>query len=109
MLLLQKTHQGWQELMVSSNFASVANLSSPVIPPPRSHPRLYPVLSPSPTPASTLLGLSSRRFENLPIGTRVEVSAAAFRIARKVGDLLDDCKGELEGKRGAGGCALIMD
>ena len=62
------------------------------------YPRLRRVLSPSPTAASTLLGRSSLRFEQMPEGSRLEVSAASFRIARKVGELLSP-----------GGCALVVD
>lgn len=46
------------------------------------------VLTPAPTTQGTLLGLSSPRFASLPIGKRVEVSHAAYKAARKVGELL---------------------
>ena len=60
--------------------------------------RLGCILSPCPTPSSTVLGFSSPRFEKLAIGTRIEVSPLAFKIARRVGELV-----------GEGGAALIMD
>jgi NADH dehydrogenase [ubiquinone] 1 alpha subcomplex assembly factor 7 len=46
--------------------------------------------------------MSSPRFQKLPIGARVEVSPAAFKIARKVGEVL--C-----GQKSPGGAALIVD
>ena len=64
------------------------------------------VLAPSPTPTSTLLGMSSPRFLKLPAGSRIEVSPAAFKIARKLGELLHDK--ESDGARSAGS-ALIID
>jgi len=48
---------------------------------------------------STLLG-SSSGFSSLPIGARIEVSAASFRISHKLGTLIS---------QGAGGSALIVD
>lgn len=71
-----------------------------------SRPHLRRVLSRSPTPASTLLGLSSPRFQKLPIGAHVEVSPAAFKISRKVGEVLcvsDGCQSR------PGGSGLIID
>ncbi|KAH9055203.1 S-adenosyl-L-methionine-dependent methyltransferase [Lactarius vividus] len=53
-----------------------------------------------PTPVSTLLGASSPRFATLPIGARIEVSAASFQTARKLGTLVS---------QGAGGSALVVD
>ena len=62
--------------------------------------RFRPVLATEPSPVSTLLGSSSPRFSSLPTGARIEVSAASFRIARKLGMLISE---------GAGGSALIVD
>jgi NADH dehydrogenase [ubiquinone] 1 alpha subcomplex assembly factor 7 len=62
--------------------------------------RFRPVLAPEPTPVSTLLGASSPRFASLPIGARIEVSAASFQIAHKLGTLVS---------QGAGGSALVVD
>ncbi|KAJ7822082.1 S-adenosyl-L-methionine-dependent methyltransferase [Mycena olivaceomarginata] len=52
--------------------------------------------------ASTLLGMSSPRFDSgpAPVGTRLEVSPAAFKTMRTVGELL--------APRGRG-CGLIVD
>lgn len=85
-------------------------------------PRLRRVLSPSPTAASTLLGLSSPRFNGLPLGSFIEVSPTAFRIARQVAQLVS---GTAEPEpliqhnhkhdvapntdESAGGCGLIID
>ena len=49
---------------------------------------------------SMLLGASSPRFASLPIGARVEISAASFQTARKLGTLIS---------QGAGGSALVVD
>lgn len=62
--------------------------------------RFRPVLATEPSPVSTLLGASSPRFATLPIGARIEVSAASFQIARKLGTLIS---------QGAGGSALVVD
>ena len=64
------------------------------------------VLSPTPTPMSTLLGMSSTRFKTLPVGSYVEVSPSGFKIARRIGELLYD--GDSNGARSAGS-ALIVD
>jgi NADH dehydrogenase [ubiquinone] 1 alpha subcomplex assembly factor 7 len=69
--------------------------------------RLCRILSPSPSPASTLLGLSSPRFGKLPVGSRLEVSPPAFKIARKVGEII---AGDANCEGGAsGGCGLVID
>lgn len=72
-------------------------------------------MNPDPSPISTLLGSSSPRFASLPIGSRIEVCAAGFQVARKVAGLvggggLSDSDGEV-GRGGGGkrGCALIVD
>jgi NADH dehydrogenase [ubiquinone] 1 alpha subcomplex assembly factor 7 len=62
--------------------------------------RFRPVLAAEPSPVSMLLGASSPRFASLPIGARVEVSAASFQTARKLGTLIS---------QGAGGSALVVD
>lgn len=74
-------------------------------PNPRS--RFRQVLSRSPTASSTLVGLSPPRFQKLPVGTRVEVSPSAFKIARRIGELIE---AEAEkGSAGSAGSALIID
>ncbi|KAK0446166.1 S-adenosyl-L-methionine-dependent methyltransferase [Armillaria borealis] len=81
--MLERGKQGWLEIMVDSIPDSIEEPA---------YPRL------APTAASTLLGRSSLRFDQMPEGSRLEVSAASFRIARKVGELLSP-----------GGCALVVD
>lgn len=61
------------------------------------------MLSPSPSAASTLLGLSSSRFQKLPIGSRIEISPAAFKIAYRLGQLV-----ELDADKPTG-CGLVVD
>ncbi|KAF9478849.1 DUF185-domain-containing protein [Pholiota conissans] len=65
------------------------------------------VLAPQPTPISTVLGLSSPRFNELPTGSTLEVSPTSFRIARKVGELL--ATGSAEEELSIGGAGLIID
>ncbi|KAK0480196.1 S-adenosyl-L-methionine-dependent methyltransferase [Armillaria novae-zelandiae] len=87
--MLERGKQGWLEIMVD---AIPDSTEEPA------YPRLRRVLSPNPTAASTLLGRSSQRFDQMPEGSRLEVSAASFRIARKIGEILSP-----------GGCALVVD
>ncbi|TFK90509.1 DUF185-domain-containing protein [Polyporus arcularius HHB13444] len=112
--LLQKTERGWQELLIASgpdhtapttlkgaagpslDFSSVSSTATLAG-------RLRQVLSPTPTASSTLLGLSSPRFQKLPVGSRVEVSPASFKMARQVAELLHE-----DSVRSAGS-ALIVD
>ncbi len=81
------------------------------------------VLTPLPTAASTLLGFSSPRFLNLPVGSFIEVSPAAFKIARQVAQLISGTsESEVEHRKNlqkrdvapgltssVGGCGLIVD
>jgi len=88
--------------------------------PTHSHHHLRHVLSSTPTAASTLLGLSSPRFRDLPIGASIEVSPVAFKLARQVGQLISGRKKpepfaarettdvKLESDS-VGGCGLIID
>ena len=74
---------------------------------PRSHAtRFRQVLSPTPTPIASLMGLSSPRFQEHPVGSRVEVSPASFKIARQIAELIHE--GTSGGSRSAGS-ALIVD
>ncbi|KAI8980089.1 DUF185-domain-containing protein [Trametes punicea] len=114
----QKTHHGWQEVLIASGPDPAAptvlnsGTESPSLdvlssnPPASTSGRFHQVLSPAPTPSSTLLGLSSTRFQKLPVGSRIEVSPASFKIARQLGELLYDA--ESNGSRSAGS-ALIVD
>ncbi|KAI0671441.1 DUF185-domain-containing protein [Trametes maxima] len=116
--LLQKTHQGWQEVLLASGPDPAAPIVlrpdegrpsldfSPTTSISNSAARFRQVLSPAPTPSSTLLGLSSPRYQTLPVGSRIEVSPASFKIARRIAELLYDA--ETEGSQSAGS-ALIID
>ncbi|KAI1797014.1 S-adenosyl-L-methionine-dependent methyltransferase [Ganoderma leucocontextum] len=115
--LLQKTGQGWQEVLIASGPDPAAGRTlkpdwspsldvSTLRPLANTAPRFRQVLTPTPTPTSTLLGLSSPRFLKLPVGSRIEVSPAAFKIARQIGELLHDRASD--GSRSAGS-ALIVD
>ena len=66
------------------------------------------VLAPRPSAISHVLGHSSLRFKNLPVGSSLEVSPTSFKIARKVGELLTNRKSE-EKNAPIGGCGLIID
>ncbi|KAI9439742.1 DUF185-domain-containing protein [Lactarius indigo] len=110
---IEKTHQGWKEVLITSARDPAAKTilkppPSPLAPAtPSLDPlasttktRFRPVLGAEPTPVSMLLGASSPRFASLPIGARIEVSAASFQTARKLGTLVS---------QGAGGSALVVD
>lgn len=92
----QKTEKGWQEILIALAESESESTDTPP------YPRFRYVLSPQPTAASTLLGMSSPRFDSgpAPVGTRLEVSPAAFKTIRTVGELL--------APRGRG-CGLIVD
>jgi Putative S-adenosyl-L-methionine-dependent methyltransferase len=115
----QKTHQGWKEILITSTPDPVDKTilrPSDVLNPQVSTPpsttatpgqtssvlktRFRSVLASGPSPVSTLLGSSSPRFASLPIGARIEVSAASFQVAHRLGTLIS---------QGAGGCALVVD
>ncbi|KAF8492639.1 DUF185-domain-containing protein [Russula emetica] len=106
--LIEKSHQGWKEVLITSTPDPAAKTilrpsdddSSHDRSPSTSQTRFRPVLATESSPVSTLLGSSSPRFSSLPIGARIEVSAASFRIAHKLGTLIS---------QGAGGSALIVD
>ncbi|TFY51126.1 hypothetical protein EVG20_g11153 [Dentipellis fragilis] len=114
--LIEKTQHGWQEVLLSSSpdpaAPTILRPSDPLSAsaqnpaPTRSSSsfRLRPVLASSPSPISTLLGSSSPRFKSLPVGSRIEVSPASFRIARKVGEVIGGQSNEK--KKGS---ALIID
>ncbi|KZV61295.1 DUF185-domain-containing protein [Peniophora sp. CONT] len=116
--LLEKTAQGWQEVMLTAGPDPAAKTilrPSDGLATPRADlsvdttlpqtnpngPRFRPVLSSAPSPISSLLGSSSPRFASLPIGARLEVSPTGFKIARKVGEVVGG-----DGRMGAG---LIID
>ncbi len=100
----QKSHQGWKEVLITSTpdpgVKTILKHPSHDRSSSTSQTRFRPVLATEPSPVSTLLGSSSPRFSSLPIGAHVEVSAASFRIAHKLGTLIS---------QGGGGSALIVD
>ncbi|KIY71178.1 DUF185-domain-containing protein [Cylindrobasidium torrendii FP15055 ss-10] len=87
--ILEKRATGWHEVRIDAQ------------PEPDAYPRLRRVLTPEPTPASTLLGNSSERFKTIPDGAHVEISQVGFRVANQVAGLLADSP--------AGGSALFID
>jgi len=119
--LIQKTQQGWQEVLIAAaDSAQPAGLNSsslnvdttldrkrePTDSPSNPPSRFRRVLSRLPTASSTLLGLSSSRFKDLPSGSHVEISPTAFKIARKVGELVHDPESTRECSAGS---ALVVD
>jgi NADH dehydrogenase [ubiquinone] 1 alpha subcomplex assembly factor 7 len=70
--------------------------------------RLQRVLARNPSTASTLLGHSSPRFQDISAGSFLEVSPTAFRIAHRIGQLLSN-KNSVEETSSLGGCGLIID
>ncbi|KAH9928430.1 S-adenosyl-L-methionine-dependent methyltransferase [Amylocystis lapponica] len=119
--LLQKTTDGWKEIMITlahdpsgpttATVSRTAPLSSSldrIAAAPAIHTQTHfrEVISRSLTASSTVLGASAARFKSLPVGSRIEVSPAAFKIARKVGELVhaDD-----EAGSSSAGSALIVD
>ncbi|TBU50338.1 S-adenosyl-L-methionine-dependent methyltransferase [Dichomitus squalens] len=115
--LLQKIEKGWREVLIASGPDPAAGTilksdGSPSLDVSTTRPlvstaaRFRQVLSPTPMPTSTLLGLSSPRFQKLPAGSRIEVSPAAFKISRKIGGLLHD---KHPGGVRSAGSALIVD
>ncbi|KAJ3504155.1 hypothetical protein NLJ89_g8088 [Agrocybe chaxingu] len=116
--VIQKMETGWHEVLISSDTQgptqSIGVNDAPASQPASESaqtalPPLRRGLARQPSAASTLLGHSSPRFQNLPVGSTLEVSPTAFRIARKVGELLEAGR-QLEGdKLSAGGCGLIID
>ncbi|KAF8896131.1 S-adenosyl-L-methionine-dependent methyltransferase [Infundibulicybe gibba] len=109
--VLQKSETGWHEVMIASSDVISSKPAPdgtlPSTPPLALSPqsRLHRVLSPTPTATSSVLGASSPRFQQLPVGSRIEVSPAAFRIGRSIGELLTMKQPEDH----SGGCALVID
>lgn len=104
--------------MIASNLEPIKDPrtypeSSPTKTPLATYPRLRRVLSPVPSAASTVLGLSSSRFKTLPVGSTIEVSPSSFKIARQIGELLRTSPGSASPTAAPaklrGGCGLIID
>lgn len=116
---LQKTETGWHEVLIDANpdYNATGDCQTDIEKPnvlkttTNSNSRLRRVLSRSPSATSTLLGQSSPRFSEIPIGSSIEVSPTSFRTARQVGELLlGNVKNqEDESSRSPGGCGLIID
>ncbi|EGN98843.1 hypothetical protein SERLA73DRAFT_55110, partial [Serpula lacrymans var. lacrymans S7.3] len=105
--VLEKTQQGWHEVLIDIAQSPVDRFSVKTNPSPLliNQPsmtslsaRWKRVLSPTPTAISTLLGFASPRFNALPIGARIEVSAVTMKTARQIGEMIQE-----------GGSALIID
>ncbi|KAI0072761.1 DUF185-domain-containing protein [Panus rudis PR-1116 ss-1] len=109
--LLRKTDQGWQEVLIDSSpdHAAPTILTSSGTPASStsstSKPHFRQVLAP-PSPGSMLLGLSSLRFQEMPVGSQIEVSPPAFKIAHQLGKLLATPEKYQDSSIG---CALIVD
>ncbi|KAJ6610722.1 S-adenosyl-L-methionine-dependent methyltransferase [Mycena sp. CBHHK59/15] len=98
--VIEKTDEGWQELLVA-----LAESDSEGDP----YPRLRYVMAP-PTAASTVLGLSSKRFSTLGGGLRIEVSPSSFKTMRKLGTLIRGEPAAIdESQPSSRGCGLIVD
>ncbi|KAI6155219.1 DUF185-domain-containing protein [Pisolithus tinctorius] len=115
--LIEKTSHGWHEVLIAlskdqsvrytipsaQSTGSVLRSASPdgASKPQVVSSRWTPVLSPTPTATSTLLGNVSPRFSKLPVGSRIEVSGAAVKTVRSIAELITH--------DGVGGCALVID
>ncbi|EMD34005.1 hypothetical protein CERSUDRAFT_141431 [Gelatoporia subvermispora B] len=116
--LVEKTPHGWREILLTSSLpdlllpSGTESVSASLDVPPSTilskstGSRFRQVLSPTSTASATLLGLSSPRFEKMPVGSRIEVSPASFKIMRQIGELVQTS--ESAGAAPAG-CALIVD
>ncbi|KAG6333096.1 hypothetical protein ID866_5998 [Astraeus odoratus] len=120
--IIERTSQGWHEVLITLSkdqsiryTMPVSRSSGAVLLPTtsstnsRAKPqaissRWTPVLSPTPTASSTLLGNVSARFAQLPVGSRIEISTAGVKTARAIANLIGG-----NGEDGASGCALIVD
>ncbi|KAI0687721.1 S-adenosyl-L-methionine-dependent methyltransferase [Cytidiella melzeri] len=115
--LLQRMADGWREVLITaeadpmappkvtaatpliSSFPSTANGQISSTP-------LRTCVSPTASATANLLAASSPRFQNLPVGSRLEVAPVSFKIARRIGELLHS---PANSEDGAAGCALIVD
>jgi len=117
--LLQNTHEGWKEILISS----APDPAKPTIlkPTPSGQPsssrddRLLvstspqapfrPVLSSTASITASLLGRSSPRFSKIPVGSRLEVSLESFKIAQQIAYLLRNSDNAPDSR----GCGLLID
>ncbi|KAI6024824.1 S-adenosyl-L-methionine-dependent methyltransferase [Pisolithus microcarpus] len=102
--LIEKTSHGWHEVLIALSQDQSVRYTMPTAQPTEnvlhgdsrksaSKPqavssRWTPVLSPTPTATSTLLGNLSPRFANLPVGSRIEVSDTVVKAARSIAELI---------------------
>jgi len=103
---------GWHEVLVASNMEGEKvepNADETSLPSPNAvTTTLKRVLARNPSTASAVLGYSSPRFQEIPVGSSLEVSPTAFRIAHKIGQLLSSGNSG-DKKASLGGCGLIVD
>ncbi|KAI6123548.1 S-adenosyl-L-methionine-dependent methyltransferase [Pisolithus croceorrhizus] len=115
--LIEKTSHGWHEVLITLSKNQSVRYTMPTAQPTDSallgdsgksaskpqvvSSRWMPVLSPTPTATSTLLGNLSPRFANLAVGSRIEVSDTVVKTARSIADLIAQDR--------VGGCALVVD
>ncbi|KAF9526341.1 S-adenosyl-L-methionine-dependent methyltransferase [Crepidotus variabilis] len=107
--LIQKTKQGWNDVLIAPREETVEEVPPSENIPARPKASLTPFLASEPSPASQLLGNSSKRFAELPEGTQIEVSPDSFRTARRIGEILQSGKPLEKGRSSVGGCGLIVD
>lgn len=98
--ILQRTTNGFRELLIDIADHPIGQSS-------KRNAGLKFVVSPEQTPRSEFLGRLSDRYPKLPEGTRIEVSATAWRIARKIGEIVGRTKDEQSTI--PKGAALVMD
>ncbi|KAJ7472787.1 DUF185-domain-containing protein [Mycena latifolia] len=125
---IEKTDKGWQEILIAlaeSDSAKEINAippeaeskegqeTGPVVSESQgaeAYPRFRYALSPQPSAASTLLGLSSTRFRDMRVGARLEVSPLAFKTMRAVGELIGGEEDpDNQDPPPSRGCGLIVD
>lgn len=118
---LQKTEEGWREIFVTVDPEWVAPTtaeSRPAIPAEQAHstPSTDPssgltlALSREPSTLSDILPTTSSRFEDVPIGGRVEISKDSYEMMRMLGKLVSGLEGDDgEAQGGMGGVGLVVD
>ena len=114
-MAIQKSQDGWREIKIDS--ASSKPETTTVLTPPYTATKKqtetlnsidnsnFRLVAPPSDASARTLGGASRRFEDLPIGTRVEVSPASFKIAHQIAKLLST----KSSPSSRGGAALIVD
>ena len=117
LMATKKSQDGWREIKIGSTSpkpktTTILTPSGPSTTLPKQTKSNTPTTNPNfrlvvsqPSPSSSILGMASPRFKELPIGSRVEVSPASFKIAHQIGKLLST---KTEGS-GLGGSAIVID